>query len=92
MLWKLQICSVKRTNYRKRNIFRALETADMLLRSARTMENVSYFILWELQICSVERPNYGKRNIRHALEATDMLCEEPELWKTYHISRVGGRR
>jgi hypothetical protein len=56
------------------------------------MENVSYFILWELQICSVERPNYGKRNIRHALEAADMLCEEPELWKTYHISRVGGRR
>ena len=30
MLWRLQICSVKRPKYRKRNIFRALQAADML--------------------------------------------------------------
>ena len=30
MLWKPQICSVKRPNYRKHYIFRALQAADML--------------------------------------------------------------
>jgi hypothetical protein len=156
MLWKLQICSAKRPNYGTRNIFHALQAADMLceapelwktyhiscfgscrytlwkrlnygkrnifhalqaadmlceppelwktwhiscvgccryaLRSARTMKNVTYFVLCRLQICSVKRPNYGKRNIFHALQAADMLCESPELWKTLHISCFGGCR
>jgi hypothetical protein len=52
------------------------------LRSARILENVTYFMFWRLQICSVKRPNYGKRNIFHALEAADELCEAPEPWAT----------
>ena len=88
MLWRLQICSVKRPNYGKRSLFRALQAADMLceapelwktyhiscfgdcryaLWNARTIENVTYFMLWRPQKCSAKRPNYGKLKICYAL-------------------------
>jgi hypothetical protein len=102
-LWRPQICSVKRPNYGKRNICRALQAAEVLceapelwntyhipclgdckyaMRSACTLENVTYFMFRRLQICSVKRPNYGKRNIIHAFVAADELCESPEPWAT----------
>jgi hypothetical protein len=38
------------------------------LWNARTIENVTYFMLWMPQMCSVKRPNYGKRIIFYAVD------------------------
>jgi hypothetical protein len=45
MLWWLRICAAKRPNYGKRNIFHALEAADMLCESPELSKtyHISFF-------------------------------------------------
>jgi hypothetical protein len=50
MLWTLQICSVKRPNYRKRTIFHALEAADVLCEAPELWKRSIYSTLWRPQV------------------------------------------
>jgi hypothetical protein len=72
MLWRLQICSVKHPNYRKRTIFHALEAADMLCEAPE---------LWKTyHITCFGNCRYALRSARVMENVSYVLLWRLQIW------------